>query len=319
MGRHWTVVTMMFLLLSGETSGFNITVMDDKVNSSSLPSGESEQAAATASSAIPFVLNLRAVRMPRNGEEVGSGMPGESEISSESAEKDLLLKIPSEGMGEGLPTLPAPRHPTNAQLDFKDEEHTDPPWQGTEGSPNVAMLDLDHQPPPSRPPALAPAHPDVLTVDYIDPASRHRDLGRPSPEPGARELQGGESWTLSDFYYYDTKDDGFSATEVYPDADQYTTIDMEDENVRLLTTTPASVPFVPRRPGSFIPDDVLPSGEDEGPPPAPGLVDGANGSDCRLGYVRSNGTCRSPCDLFPDYCFNGGQCYLAEGIGVFCR
>ncbi|XP_061109604.1 chondroitin sulfate proteoglycan 5b isoform X1 [Conger conger] len=323
----WRLVMLSsFLLLHsiplcahGETLGPNITAMDDKVNSSSLPSGESEQAAAITSSALPLFPSLRAVRMPRGGEEVGSGILGESEISSESAEKDLLLKIPSEGVGAGLPTLPAPSRPTDAQPDFRDEERTEPPWQGTEGGPDVAMLDLDHRPRPSSPPAPAPAQTDVLTVDYIDPASRHRDPGPPSPEPGARELQGGESWTLSDFYYYDNKDDGFSTTEVYPETDQYTTVDMEDENIMLLTTTRASVPFDPRRPGSLLPEDVLPSGEDEGPPPAPGLVDGTNGSDCRLGYVRTNNSCRSPCDLFPDYCFNAGQCYLAEGIGVFCR
>ncbi|KAG5842393.1 hypothetical protein ANANG_G00177190 [Anguilla anguilla] len=268
---HW-----LPLCAHGETLGTNITVMDDKVNSSSLPSGESEQAAAAASSAVPFLLNLGAVRKPRGGEEAGSGMLGESEISSESAEKDLLLKIPSEG--EALACPPAC----------------------------------------PLPPARSPSHPDVLTVDYIDPASRRRDLA-PSPDPASRELQGGDSWTMSDFYYYDSKDDVFSTTEVYPDSDQYTTVDMADENVMLLTTTRASVPFDPRLPGSFGPDDVLPSGEDEGPPSAPGLMDGINGSDCRPDYVRSNGTCRSPCDLFPNYCFNGGQCYLAEGIGVFCR
>ncbi|XP_035287112.1 chondroitin sulfate proteoglycan 5-like isoform X2 [Anguilla anguilla] len=312
---HW-----LPLCAHGETLGTNITVMDDKVNSSSLPSGESEQVAAAASSAVPFLLNLGAVRKPRGGEEAGSGMLGESEISSESAEKDLLLKIPSEGVGAGLPTgLPVPPNPTDAQLELKDEEHTDAPWQGTKGGLDVAMLDLDHLPRPSLPPARSPSHPDVLTVDYIDPASRRRDLAPPSPDPASRELQGGDSWTMSDFYYYDSKDDVFSTTEVYPDSDQYTTVDMADENVMLLTTTRASVPFDPRLPGSFGPDDVLPSGEDEGPPSAPGLMDGINGSDCRPDYVRSNGTCRSPCDLFPNYCFNGGQCYLAEGIGVFCR
>ncbi|KAJ8395210.1 hypothetical protein AAFF_G00034120 [Aldrovandia affinis] len=300
------------LCAHGDTLGANITAMEDKANSSSLPGGKGEHASATAGSAVPSILTLRAVRKPRGREEPGSGMLGEPEISPDSAETDLLLKMPMEGTGTVLPTLPVPRGPTDAQLD----EHTEPPWQGTKGGPDVPVLDLDRQLPPSRPPALSPSHPDVLTVDYIDPASRRRDLDPPFPEPAARELQGGESWTLSDFYYYDTKDDTYSTTEVYPDADQYTTADMEDENTMPLTTTSASVAF-----DYFSPDDMmLPSGEDEEPPPAPGVVDASNGSDCRLGYVRwSNATCRSTCDLFPNYCFNSGQCYLAEGIGVFCR
>lgn len=37
------------------------------------------------------------------------------------------------------------------------------------------------------------------------------------------------------------------------------------------------------------------------------------------GFVRHNGSCRSVCDLFPSYCHNGGQCYLVENIGAFCR
>lgn len=40
---------------------------------------------------------------------------------------------------------------------------------------------------------------------------------------------------------------------------------------------------------------------------------------CRVGYQLVNGSCRSPCDTLPNYCFNSGQCYLLEGMGVFCR
>ncbi|KAI1901877.1 hypothetical protein AGOR_G00038960 [Albula goreensis] len=276
----WKLVMLSSLLLlhliplcaHGDSLDANITVIEDKANSSMLHDRDTEQEVATVGSTAPFLLTLRAMRKPRGWDE----------------------------------------------MDFKEEEHTDPPWQGAERGPkDTAVLDLDHQPPSRRPSVLSPSHPDVLTVDYIDPTSHRRDLDPPSSEPAARELQGGESWTLSDFYYYDTKDDSYSTTEVYPDADQYTTADMEDENTVRLITTPASVPFDSRFPGSS--DDMLPSGEDEEPPPAPGVVDSANGSDCRLGYIRINSTCRSTCELNPTYCFNGGQCYVAEGIGAFCR
>ncbi|KAM7174463.1 chondroitin sulfate proteoglycan 5 [Macrochelys suwanniensis] len=46
---------------------------------------------------------------------------------------------------------------------------------------------------------------------------------------------------------------------------------------------------------------------------------GENGTECRSGYVRHNSSCKSVCDLFPSYCHNGGQCYLVEGLGAFCR
>ncbi|XP_063159296.1 chondroitin sulfate proteoglycan 5 [Candoia aspera] len=44
-----------------------------------------------------------------------------------------------------------------------------------------------------------------------------------------------------------------------------------------------------------------------------------NGTECRSGYIRHNASCRSVCDTFPSYCHNGGQCYLVENLGAFCR
>uniref|UniRef100_A0ACB8FVV1 Uncharacterized protein n=1 Tax=Sphaerodactylus townsendi TaxID=933632 RepID=A0ACB8FVV1_9SAUR len=46
---------------------------------------------------------------------------------------------------------------------------------------------------------------------------------------------------------------------------------------------------------------------------------GENGTDCRSGYVRHNNSCKSVCDIFPSYCHNGGQCYMVENLGAFCR
>ncbi|XP_062814184.1 chondroitin sulfate proteoglycan 5 isoform X2 [Anolis carolinensis] len=44
-----------------------------------------------------------------------------------------------------------------------------------------------------------------------------------------------------------------------------------------------------------------------------------NSTECRSGYLRHNTTCKSVCDTFPSYCHNGGQCYLVENLGAFCR
>ncbi|XP_066484391.1 chondroitin sulfate proteoglycan 5 isoform X2 [Tiliqua scincoides] len=46
---------------------------------------------------------------------------------------------------------------------------------------------------------------------------------------------------------------------------------------------------------------------------------GENGTECRSGYVRHNNSCKSVCETFPSYCHNGGQCYLVENLGAFCR
>ncbi|XP_074842440.1 chondroitin sulfate proteoglycan 5 [Carettochelys insculpta] len=46
---------------------------------------------------------------------------------------------------------------------------------------------------------------------------------------------------------------------------------------------------------------------------------GENATECRSGYIRHNNSCKSVCDIFPSYCHNGGQCYLVESLGAFCR
>ncbi|XP_072010618.1 chondroitin sulfate proteoglycan 5 isoform X2 [Engystomops pustulosus] len=44
-----------------------------------------------------------------------------------------------------------------------------------------------------------------------------------------------------------------------------------------------------------------------------------NSTECRSGYIRRNNSCRSLCDIYPTYCYNGGQCYIVENTGAFCR
>ncbi|XP_069815296.1 chondroitin sulfate proteoglycan 5 isoform X2 [Dendropsophus ebraccatus] len=44
-----------------------------------------------------------------------------------------------------------------------------------------------------------------------------------------------------------------------------------------------------------------------------------NSSECRSGYVKRNNSCKSLCDIYPTYCYNGGQCYIVENTGAFCR
>ncbi|XP_077349721.1 chondroitin sulfate proteoglycan 5 isoform X6 [Lithobates pipiens] len=46
---------------------------------------------------------------------------------------------------------------------------------------------------------------------------------------------------------------------------------------------------------------------------------GENGTECRNGYLRRNNSCKSLCEIYPTYCYNGGQCYIVENIGAFCR
>lgn len=119
----------------------------------------------------------------------------------------------------------------------------------------------------------------VIKVSFSEPYQRHRI------EIPAQEVQGGDptSWT-SEFYDYLSPE--YSTTESYADDELSTPADMEDENIRYN--------------------------------PAGAAENGVNGA-CLLGFVRRNGTCQSPCDVYTSYCLNGGQCYVVEGIGAFCR
>ncbi|XP_030639202.1 chondroitin sulfate proteoglycan 5 [Chanos chanos] len=302
----------------------NVTESDNPMNMTSQPAegDKMEEVAGVTGSSNTITLTLRAARKPRDGEEVGSGMLEESiplvpgspnketvgqgspDISPDSAETDLLL--PHDHTNEFM-----------EEEDLRQRVHTDPPWQTAKGNMETTVFDLDRQTPPTTPsPVLHRSHPDVLTVDFLDPGSHRRDLVPPSPS--AHELQGRDpTWSMPENYDYLTPyDDGVSTT---PDEYSYsTTTDTYDDD---LTTTAPTRPFRPRVPSFYTPDETLPSGAAEGEDPAasPGVAGGTTGSGCRPGYVQSNGTCRSPCDLLPNYCFNGGQCYSLDGTGVFCR
>ncbi|MFT7816339.1 chondroitin sulfate proteoglycan 5 isoform X3 [Arapaima gigas] len=315
----------------GSSGGANVTEVDRGLDSSSLLTADRRWDAA--------LLNVtRSPPPPQGSEELGSGMLGEgvspapedprgvetsTVISRDSAEKDDLLEVTV----ANLPTLPPPRAGGGAPvlLDFRDEEeeheeptHMDPPWSSAWPGTREVVFDMDLQP-PTPTPAQVPSEPDVVTVDF-----RRHDLELPSVEPTANELQAANptGWVMPDLYDYLTPFGGsIVTTETYMEEESSPAPGTEDQDVMRLTTTPPSRPFDPRTLGSLPPGDKLPDGigEDEEPPPAPGVVDASNGSECRPGYARHNTSCRSLCDFFPSYCFNGGQCYLVEGTGVFCR
>lgn len=280
-------------------------------------------ASASAGPDAVSTASPRAGRLPRAGEQdVGSGIFTEpadpvaaleevavpSQISPDSAETEHLL--PSNAQEQEVTE--------GAELEEEEEEelHTAPPWIH---SRDTAVFNLDRLATTTTPPpSTSPPGQDVLHVDFFDQSSRGRglDLAPPSPSSVAHELQGGDptSWAMPDNYDYLTPyEDGAS-----PTAEDYymTTTDAYESDVDLrLSRTRSRVPG----PSSFLPGAGRAGA---GGPVArnPSAADGSDGrGGCRVGYQRVNGSCRSPCDLQQNYCLNGGQCYLLEGMGVFCR
>ncbi|XP_049331511.1 chondroitin sulfate proteoglycan 5b isoform X2 [Astyanax mexicanus] len=317
--RETAVLTGLLLLLqlTHLTDGslvFNATQFSNSSHSKDMPTG----------------LAQVHVHKQRSAEEPGSG--GLSETSSstspsttttnlnaDSVELEHVIGVVSGGMGAGLPTLSGSRTQRKPQLDFKDEdededfEDSDPRWHSEILQPDGSLVDLErrHQPITNTPPAQFTNQPDnhIIQVSFNQP-DRHQQIETP-PTPQLQELQGGDptSWTLSDFYDYLSPD--YSTTDGYPEEDQPTPVDMEDENVRQVTKAASSN----LRP--FAIDDGASGGYDPAGPA--GAVEAEDSSGCLLGFVRRNGTCQSPCELFTNYCYNGGQCFVMDGIGAFCR
>ncbi|KAK2845133.1 hypothetical protein Q5P01_011792 [Channa striata] len=340
------VLTWIPACVRGDVLGVNATDPDSTANVTSLL-GEEEGPVKVGevTAAVPEMMTSvspdtfdpvtsRVTQRPRAAEEEeqSSGMFGETaapaveevrvattpQLSPDSAETEHLL-----------PSSPRREDVVGGGEEEEEEEeerlpHTDPPWIHAK---DTAMFDLDDLVTTTAPPSIAtnPSNPDVLHVDFFDPSSRGRslDLAPPSPSSLAHELQGGDptSWAMPESYDYLTPyEDGMS-----PTAEEYTYSTTTDayEDPRLSAGSPArSKPQVPE-PGFFVPGAARPGAA----APVPNVpVEGAlpaDGSDgfggCRVGYQTVNGSCRSPCDMLPNYCFNGGQCYLLEGMGVFCR
>ncbi|XP_007949955.2 chondroitin sulfate proteoglycan 5 [Orycteropus afer afer] len=195
---------------------------------------------------------------------------------------------------------------------------------------------------------------DIIDIDYfegLDGEGRGVDLGSFPGSLGTSEHHpdtdpGGEtpSWSLLDLYDDFTpfdESDFYPTTSFYDDLDEEEEEeeddkdavgggDLEDENDLLMPTKKPGLGPGPGQPTSrwhAIPPQhtlgIVP-GSSIVLRPRPGepgrdLATGENGTECRSGFVRHNGSCRSVCDLFPSYCHNGGQCYLVENIGAFCR
>ncbi|XP_039592457.1 chondroitin sulfate proteoglycan 5 isoform X1 [Polypterus senegalus] len=277
---------------------------------------------AESSTIAPLLLDMTTV-----------GMPSSTEISLDSAEKDHLLEVSVDSSS----ISPMTKHvdATEIQLDFKQVEHvlwegrTDSPTQAALGGLEVTQLDVSKQmegqsgssPTTESTTVQDQTLSDTLEGEYYDPFV----LGETTSLP------------LSDLYDYLTPyDDSYTTTEVYPDEGESTTSDLEDENNSRITTvfpglqillqnTGTLKPLLKTDPRFTITESVSQSGfDEEGGPLDVQMASGQgadrnNSTECGMGYTRHNSSCKSLCDIFPSYCFNGGQCYQVEGTGAVCR
>ncbi|XP_060756505.1 chondroitin sulfate proteoglycan 5 isoform X2 [Neoarius graeffei] len=297
----------------------NVTESASLSNSSSVPA-ESDEVKLDDKVSKPvsnMFLILRSGRKPRDGGELGSGLqeddhhltstPFAKEITTEglkisldSAETDhLLLEVTKK---EILPVA-----------------STKSPWHGTEEKMESTVFDLDvnqdsyldRQEPPITLipfPSHSPSHTESFTVDFFDTRSHGNELVPPSPT--AHELQGREptAWAMPKNNDYLTPYD----QNVSPASEEenITKRDEHDDDLTTMSPPPPHRNFHPH-----FPNPLIPAREKE-PPTNHNKLGKSSSAKCQM---LVNGTCKSQCDMMPNYCFNGGQCFVLEGTGVFCR
>ncbi|EHB12567.1 Chondroitin sulfate proteoglycan 5, partial [Heterocephalus glaber] len=283
--------------------------------------------------------------------EAGSGdtqaLPATLLAPDDTLEQSTIPPSPPEATEAGAPPLPTTAHQPSPRPKLPKESPMEV-WL------NLGSSTPDPQEPGPTDPIPGTLEPqpasEIIDIDYfegLDGDGRDADLGSFPGSPGTSEHHPdpeGEtpSWSLLDLYDDFTP---FDESDFYPTTSFYDDLeedeeeeeddkdavgvgDLEDEN-DLHTEKPGAGPgagqptsqwhAVPPQhtlgmvPGSSIAVRPRP-GE-----PGRDLASSENGTECRSGFVRHNGSCRSVCDLFPSYCHNGGQCYLVENIGAFCR
>ncbi|XP_027000208.2 chondroitin sulfate proteoglycan 5b isoform X2 [Tachysurus fulvidraco] len=299
--RSFTVLMSSLLLLQlllYYTHGSSLVSNATQFNSSHAGTSVAGIKAALYAEAMPISSPQNHGLHLRGAEEPGISGQGENR-PYDSAEREQAVG----GMGAGLPTMSHGK----AQLDFKEENpHDDTPrWLAEILQPDGSVLDLNSRSPSHEQSLfLSETHESspIVKVSFSEP-DQHHQLEIPP-----QEVQGGDptSWTLTDFYDYLSPD--YSTTESNADYDRSTPADMDDENVQQV-----------KKAGSWSPspEDGASGGYNQSGPA--GALDRVENIGCLLGFIRRNGTCQSPCDVYTSYCFNGGQCYVVEGIGAFCR
>ncbi|XP_058144090.1 chondroitin sulfate proteoglycan 5 [Dasypus novemcinctus] len=287
----------------------------------------------------------------------GAGV-GAGTVEAGSGDAQALpatLSAPARALGQSVPPSGPEATEASQPQPPTPGDRPSPGPQLPEESPAGVWLNLGGSTPGPRGPE--PTHPlqgtsepqpgpDVIDIDYFDGLDGERrgaGVGRESseqlPDPGAET----PSWSLLDLYDDFTpfdESDFYPTTSFYDDLDEEEEEeeddkeavgggDLEDDSDLGPSEQPGLGPGAGPPTGRWLavpPQHTLgmvPGGGSALRPhpgePGRDLAPSENGTECRSGFVRHNGSCRSVCDLFPSYCHNGGQCYLVENIGAFCR
>ncbi|NXF91494.1 CSPG5 protein, partial [Eubucco bourcierii] len=291
-----------------------------------------------------------------HGLTAASPSPPSSQLSTDSAESDLLLRA-GDSAAPRTPVLgdsslvPGAAGDSGSPPKLWGATSSPAPAQGARGRTDLTWLEepITATPGPAERPLDRTAS-EIIDVDYYDLFEGGEGLGGfPGGSRGAagsarrREPEEAATpWALHELYDDFTpfdEADFYPTTSFYADGDEDDELE-EDEEEELEEEDGLEDENGYRPPSSAVPGvqpaprDPRPTGRRDMAPLQPSAVTGVsptararpgergqaeNGSECPSGYVRHNSSCRSLCDLVPSYCHNGGQCYLVESHGAFCR
>ncbi|XP_040211272.1 chondroitin sulfate proteoglycan 5 isoform X5 [Rana temporaria] len=152
--------------------------------------------------------------------------------------------------------------------------------------------------------------PDSAEIDHLLQVPRETSVPSPSPSDGYGE--GGMEDDDEDEDLEDAEDDDDIAAKDVRNFPKAATPQIHTATIDERPTGRQDFPFR----GETYPKSQPDVNKDQTQ-----TVSGAgeNGTECRNGYVRRNNSCKSLCEIYPTYCYNGGQCYIVENIGAFCR
>ncbi|KAM9308106.1 chondroitin sulfate proteoglycan 5 [Gastrophryne carolinensis] len=247
----------------------------------------SEHSDGTAEPMAGFVWPIRrgTVDLELRKSFVKGDQPSMADSQEDSGSGDPHVKVPS----SQVTLSSSPESEWNLQ-DVMDMATSSP--HSTTGS--SAMLS------PSTEKAISP---DIAEIDHLLPGFQEMSLQTPSlPTDGYED----------------------GAIEEDDDDDLEEAEDLDDEiTSKDIRNFPKAATLIPK-----IQTDEKPTGQQDFPRYHPeGGKDhtqtmagtSENGTECRNGYIRRNNSCKSLCEIYPTYCYNGGQCYIVENIGAFCR
>ncbi|XP_072707676.1 chondroitin sulfate proteoglycan 5 isoform X1 [Ciconia boyciana] len=281
------------------------------------------------------------------------------QLVTDSAESDLLLAAGGSAvprtpvLGDASP-VPGAAGDSGRPSELWVVASSPAPAQGARGRTDLTWLEAEEPVTATSGPAEPPADrtaSEIVDVDYYDLFEGGEGLGgfpgggrRAAGSARRQEPEGAATpWALHELYDDFTpfdEADFYPTTSFYADGDEEDELEEDEEEEEEEEDGGLEDENGYRPPASAVPGaqpaprDPRPTGRHNVAPPQPSSVPGGsptarprpgergqleNGTECRSGYVRHNSSCRSVCDLVPSYCHNGGQCYLVESHGAFCR